>query len=159
MHLTRRCYDCCLEPAKHHMKVRRDALLNDGLSSDECAELMERVRRRLQPLTIVDPVTIIDPVTEVDTVTGLRTSLDMFLRAAESPLVAKLDRRLAEVVNVPLENAEGAGSPQRGHAVYFEYSTDEGELKVASLHASSAVLQGEQWVATKRMRARRFVSA
>jgi prolyl 4-hydroxylase len=50
-------------------------------------------------------------------------------------------------------------SPQRGHAVYFEYCSSDGQLEPASLHASHAVEEGEKWVATKWMRARRFVSA
>jgi prolyl 4-hydroxylase len=52
-----------------------------------------------------------------------------------------------------------AVSPQRGNAVYFQYCNSAGELDHASLHASSAVLQGEKWVATKWMRSRPFVSA
>jgi prolyl 4-hydroxylase len=189
------------------------AVLNDVLGSDECAELIEMARPRLQPSTVVDPVT------GIDTVTGLRTSFGMFFRPAENALVARLDRRLAELMNMPLENGEGlqvlhyptgagsaphhdylvpsnaaneasiarsgqrvstlvaylndvpaggqtvfpalgwAVSPQRGHAVYFEYCNADGQTEPASLHASSAVEQGEKWVATKWMRARRFVSA
>jgi prolyl 4-hydroxylase len=189
------------------------ALLNNVLNADECGELIEMARPRLQPSTIVDPVT------GVDMVTGLRTSLGMFFLPAENALVAKIDKRLAEVMNMPLENGEGlqilhypkgagsaphhdyllpsnasnkasiarsgqrvstlvaylndvpaggetlfpvlgwATSPQRGNAVYFEYCTSDGQVEPASLHASNAVEQGEKWVATKWMRAQRFVSA
>jgi prolyl 4-hydroxylase len=189
------------------------ALLNNVMSADECSELIEMARPRLQPSTIVDPVT------GIDTVTGLRTSLGMFFLPAENPLVATIDKRLADVMNMPLENGEGlqilhyprgAGSaphhdyllssnaaniasiarsgqrvstlvaylndvpaggetlfpvlgwstsPQRGNAVYFEYCSGDGQVEPASLHASNAVEEGEKWVATKWMRAQRFISA
>jgi prolyl 4-hydroxylase len=51
-----------------------------------------------------------------------------------------------------------AVSPQRGNAVYFEYCNGLGQVDHASLHSSSAVEEGEKWVATKWMRARPFVS-
>ena len=50
-------------------------------------------------------------------------------------------------------------SPQRGHAVYFEYCNSLGQVDHASLHAGGPVLRGEKWVATKWMRQRRFVTA
>jgi prolyl 4-hydroxylase len=189
------------------------AVLNNVLDADECAELIEMARPRLQPSTLVDPQT------GRDVVTGLRSSLGMFFRPQENALVARLDRRIAELMNLPLAHGEGlqilhyprgagsaphfdfllpsnpanvasvarsgqrvstmvcylndvpeggetvfpetgwAVSPQRGHAVYFEYCNSLDQLDHASLHASSAVLRGEKWVATKWMRQRPFVSA
>jgi prolyl 4-hydroxylase len=189
------------------------AVLNDVLDAHECEELIALARPRLRPSTIVDPES------GIDIVTGLRQSFGMFFRPGENALVRRLDQRLAEVMNMPLENGEGlqvlhypqgagsaphhdylvpsnptnrasiarsgqrvstlvaylndvpaggqtvfpalgwAVSPQRGNAVYFEYCDSAGALDAASLHASSAVEQGEKWVATKWMRAQRFVSA
>ena len=48
------------------------AVLNDVLDADECAELIELARPRLQPSTIVDPRS------GRDVVTGLRASSGMF---------------------------------------------------------------------------------
>jgi len=187
------------------------SVLNDVLNDDECTELIELARPRLQPSTIVDPQT------GRDVVTGLRTSSGMFFRPFENALVARIDRRLAELMNLPIEHGEGlqvlhyasgAGSaphhdflaptnaancasvarsgqrvstlvaylndvpaggetlfpaiglsvsPQRGHAVCFEYCNRAGELDEALLHASRPVEQGEKWVATKWMRSQRFV--
>lgn len=48
-------------------------------------------------------------------------------------------------------------TPRRGHAVYFEYANDAGQLDHATLHAGTAVEAGEKWVLTKWMRSRPFV--
>ena len=77
------------------------AVLGDVLSEDECAALIERARPRLAPSTIVDPVT------GRDVVAGHRTSLGMFFRPGEDALVARLDRRVSEVMSLPVENGEG----------------------------------------------------
>ena len=50
-------------------------------------------------------------------------------------------------------------APRRGNAVYFEYANQRGQLDHATLHAGTPVEQGEKWVLTKWMRARRFVAA
>lgn len=189
------------------------AVLTDVLSAEECARLIELARPRLAPSTIVDPQT------GRDVVTGLRGSFGMFFRPLEDAFIARLDRRIAEVMNLPVEHGEGlqvlhypqgagsaphfdflvpsnpanvasiarsgqrvstmvsylndvpeggetvfseagwAVSAQRGHAVYFEYCNSLDQLDHASLHASSPVLRGEKWVATKWMRQRPFRSA
>lgn len=77
------------------------AVLHDLLGLDECASLIERARPRLAPSTIVDPATGRDVVAEH------RTSLGMFFRLGEDALIERLDRRLAEVMNLPVENGEG----------------------------------------------------
>jgi prolyl 4-hydroxylase len=76
-------------------------LLQGVLSNDECAELIELARPRLRPSTVVDPQT------GTNTVANYRNSEGMFFRPAETPLIALLDRRLAELMNCPLENGEG----------------------------------------------------
>jgi prolyl 4-hydroxylase len=50
-------------------------------------------------------------------------------------------------------------APRRGSAVYFEYTNSHMQVDQKSLHAGAPVAQGEKWVVTKWMRARRFVSA
>jgi prolyl 4-hydroxylase len=77
------------------------AVFNDVLAADECAQLIELARPRLKPSTIVDPIT------GRDVVAGTRASLGMFFRLQENPFIAKLDRRISELMNLPLENGEG----------------------------------------------------
>jgi prolyl 4-hydroxylase len=48
-------------------------------------------------------------------------------------------------------------SPQRGHAVYFEYCNRFDDVDPRTLHAGKPVVRGEKWVLTKWMRKRRFV--
>jgi prolyl 4-hydroxylase len=50
-------------------------------------------------------------------------------------------------------------TPRRGNAVYFEYTNSHMQVDQKSLHAGAPVTQGEKWVVTKWMRARKFVSA
>jgi len=77
------------------------AVFNDVLTPDECAHLIEMARPRLKPSTIVDPMT------GRDVVAGSRASLGMFFRPQENPFIARLDRRISELMNLPLENGEG----------------------------------------------------
>jgi prolyl 4-hydroxylase len=46
--------------------------------------------------------------------------------------------------------------PRRGNAVFFAYTTDQGELDARSLHGGSPVTAGEKWIATKWFRQRRY---
>lgn len=77
------------------------AVLAGVLDDDECAALIELARPRLQPSTLVDPHS------GHDVVTGLRASSGMFFRPGESALVARLDRRFAALMQLPLEHGEG----------------------------------------------------
>jgi prolyl 4-hydroxylase len=77
------------------------AVLNGVFSPDECEEVIALARGRLRPSTLVDPRT------GLDVVSGLRSSLGMFFRPAETPLIARLDRRIAEIMNLPVSHGEG----------------------------------------------------
>lgn len=77
------------------------AVLNGVFSGDECEEVIALARGRLRPSTLVDPRT------GRDVVSGLRSSLGMFFRPAETPLIARLDRRIAEIMNLPVSHGEG----------------------------------------------------
>lgn len=77
------------------------AVLNSVFSADECEEVIALARGRLRPSTLVDPRT------GRDVVSGLRSSLGMFFRPAETPLIARLDRRIAEIMNLPVSHGEG----------------------------------------------------
>jgi len=77
------------------------ALLDRVLDADECATLIELARNRLRPSTVVDPET------GADTVVPGRSSLGMFFQRAETPFIAMLEQRFADIMNCPLENGEG----------------------------------------------------
>jgi prolyl 4-hydroxylase len=50
---------------------------------------------------------VVDPQTGKDIVSGDRSSSGMFFRLQENALVARLDRRISELMNLPIENGEG----------------------------------------------------
>jgi prolyl 4-hydroxylase len=110
------------------------AVLGSVMSGQECAELIELARPRLQPSTIVNPYS------GRDEVTAQRTSFGMFFRPGETELVARLDRRLAELMQLPLENGEGlqvlhypAGAEASPH---FDFLASSNEANRASLARS-----------------------
>ena len=77
------------------------ASLGNVLDADECHTLIELARPRLAPSTLVDPAT------GQDIVSDKRSSWGMFFRLEENEFIARLDRRLSRVMNLPLENGEG----------------------------------------------------
>ena len=77
------------------------AMLEGVLSHDECGALIAAARPRLAPSTIVDPHTG-EPVISRD-----RSSMGMFFRQAETPLLARIDARVSALMRMPLENGEG----------------------------------------------------
>ena len=77
------------------------ALLDNVLSTDECEQLIDLARPRLHPSTVVDLLTGEDKIAEH------RDSEGMFFKLNETPFIAKLDRRISELMNCPVENGEG----------------------------------------------------
>jgi len=77
------------------------AVLSDVLSEDECAQLIALARGRLRPSTIVDPIS------GKDIVADHRSSQGMFFRLQETPFIARLDQRMAEIMNLPVDHGEG----------------------------------------------------
>jgi prolyl 4-hydroxylase len=94
-----------LAPGSVKVLARMDrpvvAVLEGVLRSGECEELIALAHPRLAPSTVVDPET------GRDTVAEYRDSLGMFFRPAETPLIERLERRFAAIMNTPLENGEG----------------------------------------------------
>ncbi|MEI7036240.1 2OG-Fe(II) oxygenase [Fulvimonas yonginensis] len=75
-------------------------VLEDLLDAEECAALIEAARPRLdRALTVAE-----DGRHQVD---ERRTSRGMFFKPGETPLVARLERRLAELLDLPVEYGEG----------------------------------------------------
>ena len=46
--------------------------------------------------------------------------------------------------------------PKKGHAVFFAYATEDGQVDPRTLHGGSPVREGEKWIATKWIRQRRY---
>jgi prolyl 4-hydroxylase len=82
--------------------ARPASVLLDGfLTSSECDQLIALARPRL------DHSTVIDPVTGRNVVAGHRSSHGMFFRLGETPLIARIEARIAELTGTPVENGEG----------------------------------------------------
>ncbi|MDB5945927.1 MAG: proline dioxygenase, partial [Ramlibacter sp.] len=77
------------------------AVLNGVLDAAECEELIGMARGRLQPSTIVDPKT------GRNLAADWRSSEGMFFRPLENPFIERLDRRIADIMNLPVEQGEG----------------------------------------------------
>ncbi|MEJ8820559.1 2OG-Fe(II) oxygenase [Variovorax humicola] len=104
------------------MRIARPvvAVLNGVLSAAECDALINLSRARLERSTIVDPGTGEHGVIKE------RTSEGTFFMPAENELVSALDRRIAQIMNCPLENGEGlqilhygVGAQYTPHFDYF----------------------------------------
>jgi prolyl 4-hydroxylase len=95
------------------------AVLDGVLSAEECELLIEMARNRLQPSTVVDPLT------GEDKNAAHRDSDGMFFRLEETPFIARLDRRISEVMNCPIENGEGLQvlrySPGAKNTPHFDF--------------------------------------
>jgi len=92
----------------------------DVLCADECAELLERSRPRLQRSTTVNPDN------GGEDVIALRTSEGCWFRRCEDAFIERLDRRIAALMNWPIDHGEGlqilhyaAGGEYRPHFDYF----------------------------------------
>jgi prolyl 4-hydroxylase len=77
------------------------AVLAELLTAQECDALITLARPRLAPSRVVDPQT------GRDVIADHRNSLGMFFRPGENPLVARLDRRFSELMNLPVAHGEG----------------------------------------------------
>lgn len=96
------------------------AVLDNFMSNEECDELVQLSRAKLQRSTIVDPATGKDLVIED------RKSSGTFFALNENPLVARLDQRISDVMRWPVENGEGIqilnyqiGGEYKNHFDYF----------------------------------------
>ena len=90
------------------------------VSAEECGELIQRAQHRLQRSTTVDPQTGREFVIQD------RTSRGMAFQRGEDALVDAVDRRIAALMNWPVENGEGlqvlhygTGAEYRPHFDYF----------------------------------------
>lgn len=103
------------------MKLPRVIVFGGLLSDDECEALMALAKPRLLRSETVDNAT------GGSEVNAARTSDGMFFERGETPLIAGIERRIAELVRWPLENGEGIqilryrpGAEYRPHHDYFD---------------------------------------
>ena len=102
--------------------ARPDIVLIEGFMSDEeCDALIEQSKRK-----ILSPSTIVAPQSGNKEVIDARTSEGMYFQRGENELVQRLERRISELVNWPVERGEGmqvlhyrAGAEYRPHFDYF----------------------------------------
>lgn len=93
------------------------------LSDDECDELVRLSAAKLERSRIVDPAT------GAESEHAERTSDGTYFQVEENPLVARIDRRVAELMGWPVENGEGlqilhyrVGGEYKPHFDYFNPS-------------------------------------
>ncbi len=99
----------------------RVVVFGDLLSDAECDEMIALAARRLARSETVQTATGASEVNES------RTSQGMFFERGEHPVVARLETRIAALLNWPLENGEGLqvlryapGAEYKPHYDYFD---------------------------------------
>jgi prolyl 4-hydroxylase len=97
------------------------AVLDDVFSPEECDGVVALARVRLQPSATLSPSTGENQVKDH------RTSLGAFLDDADAPLLQRLNRRIAEIMNQPVAHGEalhvlhyGVGAEYKPHHDYFD---------------------------------------
>lgn len=104
-----------------HMRSPRVVVFGGLLSHDECDEIVELARQRLARSETVKLDTGASEVNEA------RTSEGMFFGRGENPICARIEARIAALLNWPLENGEGLqvlryrpGAEYKPHYDYFD---------------------------------------
>jgi prolyl 4-hydroxylase len=92
-------------------------VLGNVLSNEECDQLIQMSRDRMQRSKIGN-------TREVD---DLRTSNSMFFEEAENALVSKIEKRVSQIMNIPVEHGEGLqvlnyeiGQEYKAHFDFFK---------------------------------------
>ena len=110
------------------------AILADVLTAEECGELIAMAKPRLKPSTVLDPQS------GRDVVAAYRSSLGMFFRPQENELIARLELRFAQLMNLPIENGEGLQvlyyPPDAGSAPHFDFLQASNAASQASIERS-----------------------
>lgn len=103
------------------MRDPRIVLFADFLSGEECDALIAAARPQLRHSTVVDNETGGDSVLD-----NVRTSDGMFFQPGENELVRRIETRIANLVNWPVERGEGmqvlhyrVGAEYRPHFDFF----------------------------------------
>jgi prolyl 4-hydroxylase len=103
------------------MALPRVVVFGGLLGTDECQALMEEARPRLVRSETVDNAT------GGSEVNAARTSDGMFFERGETPLIDRIERRIADLLGWPLERGEGLqilryrpGAEYKPHHDYFD---------------------------------------
>lgn len=90
-------------PVKLSMRLERPcvAVLDNILGPDECDELIARSMHKMQRSGTIDPATGGNKVVEE------RTSEGTFFHVNADPFIARIDRRISEALNWPVDHGEG----------------------------------------------------
>ena len=103
------------------MRLPRVVVFDSLLSESECAGLMDEARPRLARSETVDHTT------GGNEVNAARTSDGMFFTRGESPLIARIESRIAALLQWPADRGEGLqvlryrpGAEYRPHNDYFD---------------------------------------
>lgn len=99
----------------------RIVLFGNLLSADECAQMIEASRRKLQRSTVVNAAT------GAYDVHPDRTSSGTHFERGENELIARLERRIGDLIDYPVENGEPIqilhylpGAEYKPHFDYFD---------------------------------------
>jgi prolyl 4-hydroxylase len=99
----------------------RIVLFGNVLSADECEQMIDAARRRLQPSTVVNPET------GAYDLHADRTSSGTYFERGENPLVARIEQRIGDLTGCPVENGEPIqvlhytpGAEYKPHHDYFD---------------------------------------
>jgi prolyl 4-hydroxylase len=95
-------------------------ILGNVLSNEECDALIRMSQDRMQRSKVANSL-------EVD---ELRTSSSMFFQESENDLVAKVEKRVSQIMNIPIEHGEGLqvlnyqiGQEYKAHFDFFSSPT------------------------------------
>lgn len=95
-------------------------VLGNVLSDEECDALIRMSQDRMQRSKVANSL-------EVD---ELRTSSSMFFQESENDLVAKVEKRVSQIMNIPIEHGEGLqvlnyqiGQEYKAHFDFFSSPT------------------------------------
>ena len=110
--------DCVVSGTVLHVEpliMKFDRLLTD----DECRRLIEAAAPRLKASRLVNRIA-----------SSIRTSRGMFFEHGEDPFIRRIEERIARLMHVPIEHAEGLqvlhygpGQEYRDHHDFFEENT------------------------------------
>jgi len=110
------------------------AMLANVLSAEECEQLIALARPRLKPSTVVDPATGENRVAEY------RNSEAMFFALGETPLIAALDARFSQLMNLPIDHGEGLQvlryGPGTRYTPHFDFLVPRNAASEQSLRRS-----------------------
>ncbi|WP_456274901.1 2OG-Fe(II) oxygenase [Bacillus sp. AK031] len=114
-------------------------ILGNVLSHEECDELIELSKDRVQRSKIGSS-------REVD---QLRTSSSMFFEEAENDVVARIEKRISQIMNIPVEHGDGLqvlnykiGQEYKAHYDFFK-SAKNPRISTLVMYLNDVELGGE----------------